>query len=344
VTGSKRDDVLLQAAVVSVVAVLFITCDWRQLGPTVALQSSSIAAAAAWLLVVPLGLMELELVEAVPLAGFVVLGAAVALAMYLALGPLGCFLGCGFGGLVVFLSTQVDHFLVDQAGTALVFAAVYLAVRKAITLRRIEHWPGAEELDPASGEFLERSSLFEAGCHPWAHKYDFRLEIQRIYRMRAARHRPVWASSVSARELFHGTPWDSAYGIVSDGFRLPEHPGMFGKGIYFADCPLKSWQYTQTLGEQLLCCSRGGLILMCLVDLGEQRREARANVDLKGYDRNGWWAWLTLQHGAYDSVVGLDHMRGGALRVPEYVVYNPGNIRIEYIFEVRKRPPGPNGE
>eukprot|EP00415_Alexandrium_ostenfeldii_P004383 UN4383 len=119
---------------------------------------------------------------------------------------------------------------------------------------------------------------------------------------------------------------------------------MFGKGIYFADCPLKSWQYTHNLGEELVCCRRGGLILGCLVDLGEQRLEAKANTNLSGYNRQGWWAWFTLQHGAYDSVVGLDHMQGGALRVPEYVVYNPGNVRVEYIFEVAKRPPGPNGE
>mmetsp|Transcript_153391 Transcript_153391/g.471922 ORF Transcript_153391/g.471922 Transcript_153391/m.471922 type:complete len:84 (+) Transcript_153391:913-1164(+) len=83
---------------------------------------------------------------------------------------------------------------------------------------------------------------------------------------------------------------------------------------------------------------------MCLVDLGEQRRESGANLGLRGYNRNGWWAWLTMQHGAYDSVVGLHHGEGGSLRVPEYVVYNPNNVRVEYIFDVAKRPPGPSGE
>mmetsp|Transcript_9585 Transcript_9585/g.28851 ORF Transcript_9585/g.28851 Transcript_9585/m.28851 type:complete len:373 (-) Transcript_9585:237-1355(-) len=341
-TGSPRSEVFLEAAILYGLGALLFLNDWRRFGPTVALHSSSIAAAVAWLLIVPLGLAGLELVEAIPLAGFAVLAAAVALALYLALGPLGCLLGPAAGALLLYLSTKTDSLVVDELGTAAVFAALHFAVRRALTLRRIEHWPDAEELEPNSYAFRERCDFFEASCYSWAHKYGFRLSVQRIYRMRSAKHRPFWDNP---RHLFHGTPWESAHAIVCDGFRLPEHPGMFGKGIYFADCPLKSWQYTRDVGDGLLgCCRRGGLILQCLVDLGEQRQEANANIGLKGYDRNGWWAWLTLQHGAYDSVVGLDHMHGGALRVPEYVVYNPNNVRVEYIFEVTKRPPGPSGQ
>ena len=36
---------------------------------------------------------------------------------------------------------------------------------------------------------------------------------------------------------------DSARAILDEGFRLPPHAGMYGRGIYFADCPLKSLQY-----------------------------------------------------------------------------------------------------
>mmetsp|Transcript_70663 Transcript_70663/g.206888 ORF Transcript_70663/g.206888 Transcript_70663/m.206888 type:complete len:372 (+) Transcript_70663:72-1187(+) len=340
-TGGRRDDVLLQAAILYALGVFLVLFDWRRLGPAVALQSSLLAAAVAWLFIVPLGLVGLELVEAIPLAGFAALSVAVVITLYFALPPIGCLVGLIVASLLMYLSTQADSLVVDQAGTALVFAALHFSLRRAITVYKIEHWPDAQELDPESREFIERCAFFEKSCHPWMHKYPFRLSVQRIFRMRRANHRPVWAH---ARHLFHGTPWEAAYGIATDGFRLPDHPGMFGKGIYFADCPLKSWQYTKNLGENLMCCRRGGLILMCWVDLGEQRRESQANIRLGGYDRSSWWAWLTLQQGAYDSVVGLDQGQGGSLRVPEYVIYNPSNARVEYIFEVSTRPPGPAGE
>jgi len=339
-TGERRDDVLLMAGVLVVAGTLLVAWDWRRLGPTVALQSGTVAAAFSWLLVVPLGLVGFELVEVMPLVGYVVLSVTVLVTLTLVLQSLGCILGMVAGGTIMFCSTQVDSFIVDLIGMVMVYAAVYTAARKAITLRRIDHWPGAEEVDSMSDEFQNRCDYFMRACKPWQHKYDFRLTIQHLYRMSSANHRMRGAN---VRHLFHGTPWEAAQGIVHDGFRLPDHPGMFGKGIYFADCPLKSWQYTRSM-EQLVCCKRGGLILMCSVDLGESRREARANTHLSGYDRKGWWAWLTGQYGAYDSVVGLEHRQGGALRVPEYVIYSPNNARIEYIFEVAKRSPDKSGE
>lgn len=47
----------------------------------------------------------------------------------------------------------------------------------------------------------------------------------------------------SVARFFHGTRRDSASAITCDGFRLPGWHGMFGRGVYFADCPLKSLQY-----------------------------------------------------------------------------------------------------
>mmetsp|Transcript_72613 Transcript_72613/g.137259 ORF Transcript_72613/g.137259 Transcript_72613/m.137259 type:complete len:112 (-) Transcript_72613:20-355(-) len=80
---------------------------------------------------------------------------------------------------------------------------------------------------------------------------------------------------------------------------------------------------------------RGGLILMCRVELGEIREEKEAAPALSGYKREGWRAWLTGGRGAYDSVKGVDHEEGGALRVPEYVVYRPEQAHLAYMFEVR---------
>mmetsp|Transcript_153391 Transcript_153391/g.471915 ORF Transcript_153391/g.471915 Transcript_153391/m.471915 type:complete len:334 (+) Transcript_153391:78-1079(+) len=222
-TGSPRDDLLLEAAVLSALGALLVIIDWRRLGPTVACHSSSIAAAVAWLLVVPLGLGGLELVEEIPLAGFAVLAAAVAAALVLALGPPGLLLGPAAGGLIFYLSTKADSLVADLVGNAVVFAAVHFAVRRALTVRRVDQWPDAEELDPSSHEFRDRCAFFEAACLAWAHKYDFRLSVRRVFRLRNAMHRPLWAN---ARHLFHGTPLEAAYGIVSDGFRRRACAGL----------------------------------------------------------------------------------------------------------------------
>jgi len=45
--------------------------------------------------------------------------------------------------------------------------------------------------------------------------------------------------------LFHGTTIAGANAIVKEGFRMPDEAGMFGKGIYFAQCPLKSANYAK---------------------------------------------------------------------------------------------------
>eukprot|EP00913_Durusdinium_trenchii_P017689 g16628.t1 len=72
---------------------------------------------------------------------------------------------------------------------------------------------------------------------------------------------------------------------------------MFGKGIYFADCPLKSWRYcfpSQEMANTLpRITGKGGYILMCWVDLGTTRQEKVAKPDLKGYNRKSWWNWIT---------------------------------------------------
>ena len=63
--------------------------------------------------------------------------------------------------------------------------------------------------------------------------------------------------------------------ILADGFRLPSHAGMFGRGIYFADTPLKSLQYTGgTFG-----CVGGGrrYMLVCDVELGNPLETTSAN-------------------------------------------------------------------
>lgn len=245
-----------------------------------------------------------------------------------------------FGGAMVWLIS-------GPCGTAVVFLAAFFCTRVVlgvVFLRDLDpsSWPDVREVSKDSDEFGSQRDHFLSSCEPWKHKYDFDLSVAKLYRIDRAPLQPAQSSSRSegVQALFHGTPWEAAMGIVCDGFRLPNHPGMFGKGIYFADCPLKSWRYCFQSKEMANALPRltgkGGYILMCWVDLGKKRQEKEAKPELNGYNRRSWMNWLTGHRGAYDSVQGLTEEEGGALRVPEYIVYDPAQIRLAYLFEVHK--------
>lgn len=331
-TGETDDTTLFVAGLLVALGGLLVLYDWSALGPTMALQSGAVAAATAWLLVVPLALVSLAFEEQLPIVGYAALGVGTAVVLGETCGIAGALLGLAVAVAAVIFTTAVDSLIADQVGVALLFMAVYWMVRKALGLRRIEQWPGVTEVEPGTTEYSEIVNYFHSCEQSWAHKYDFRLRVMNIYQFgRSQKFR------AGAGLLFHGTTWESALAIVCDGFRLPKHPGMFGKGIYFADCPLKSYQYTRAgLGECTGCLGRGGLILMCPVRLGNTRPERAANAGLSGYNRNSLWACLTFQTGAYDSVVGVEAEQGGALRVPEYVVYDPAQAALSYIVEVSR--------
>jgi len=244
--------------------------------------------------------------------------------------------------LTLWLAWFAGAFIAGHFGTIMVFLATYWIVRQMIGLRSLHpsHWPYVTVVTEASAEFREQCDFFKAASAQWQHKYDFGLTVKQLYRVDRPNRGVTPSAGTSGRErkLFHGTQREHAKAIIADGFRLPSNPGMFGKGIYFADCPLKSWRYCfasrqlsllipETLGQ-------GGLILMCWVDLGTTREERVAAPSLTGYNHRGWYAWLTRGRGAYDSVVGVTEEGGGALRVPEYVIYNPDQAHITYMFEV----------
>merc|ERR1712032_1033496 len=237
---------------------------------------------------------------------------------------------------IVFVNHN-DASITAQAGILLNLLALHRLTQHAVTMLFIDLWPGVAELDPWTQEFQEQVDFFTASCLPWCRSYDFQLHVNSIFRVGSPTSNGKRGQPKSHRHLFHGTSRHAARNIVSTGFRLPNHPGMFGKGIYFADCPLKSWRYAaDNLSDPYPCaCNRRvGLILSCSVDLGQQRQAASAEPTLQGYNRRSWWAWLTGQYGAYDSVVGLDKGRGGTLRVPEYVIYDPRQAKTDYIFVV----------
>lgn len=328
-----------------IVAGLAVAYDWSLKGPTVALKNTLAAAVVAWILVVPLGVVTHSLLNYFTSLIIVAAASLLILSVFLQFGLCGGWLFAllilsvfiVFGGSMVWLIS-------GPLGGAVIFLVAFFCTRVifgVIFLRDLDPsaWPHVKEVEKNSDEFRSQKEYFMTNCQPWAHKYDFNLSVSKIYRI--DKPDPWTASSAdSSRALFHGTSWEAAMGIVCDGFRLPSHPGMFGKGIYFADCPLKSWRYcfpSQEMANTLpRITGKGGYILMCWVDLGTTRQEKVAKPDLKGYNRKSWWNWITRQRGAYDSVTGLTEEEGGALRVPEYIVYDPKQVRLAYLFEVFK--------
>merc|ERR1712029_447709 len=109
---------------------------------------------------------------------------------------------------------------------------------------------------------------------------------------------------------------------------------MFGKGIYLAGCPLKSWQYTEGAKEggtshtDWAAHPRTGYILMCWVELGRSKHEKKSCSHLTRAPHRTFREWQRGED-RYTSVVGDDYRAGGVLRVPEFVVYEPTRIRVE---------------
>mmetsp|Transcript_28763 Transcript_28763/g.52414 ORF Transcript_28763/g.52414 Transcript_28763/m.52414 type:complete len:460 (+) Transcript_28763:53-1432(+) len=327
--------------------------DWSFYGPTVALQSCAAAGILSLAIVMFFG----ELIPA--LSYMIMLMASLILTAFLTLtlGPFGLIVGIILIIMVFLWAGTVTgtvlsvfgHVLYDTGdlGESLVFLFSFCILRSGMSVvqgvQAPSHWPYTTELKKDSPEFKQQSRFFMEACSKWAHKFDFQLEIMRVYRVQKpddASDPPLFPNT-GAIQLYHGTTWEAAKAIVCDGFRLPAHAGMFGKGIYFADCPLKCWRYcfaSKTLSTALpKATGRGGMIFLNWVELGKIRDEKVARTELTGYDRGNWKNWLRGDRHAYDSVRGVEEEQGGSVRVPEYVIYNPKQARISYIFEVRHR-------
>jgi len=331
--------------IILLVAAGCIYYDFDNYGPTVAIQNGAMSAGIAWILVVPLWSVTESLAGPVfYVFFFCILFVAATLCVSMCggfpLGVIGAILVILLG---LFLCNFAVAFLQGTFGTVIVFLVTYVVVRNIIGLRVQDPatWSYVSQVSKDSVEFREQCDYLKAANTAWEHKYNFDLTVKTLYRI----DRPSMSSGAlprqareNTRQLFHGTQWDYAKGIITDGFRLPAHAGMFGRGVYFADCPLKSWRYcfqNKQLSEIIpRTTGKGGLILLCDVALGVTREEKKANKELAGFDRSSWRAWFTRERGAYDSVVGVTEEAGGALRVPEYVVYNPDQVRMIYMFEV----------
>lgn len=225
------------------------------------------------------------------------------------------------------------------AATALVFARWLTATRWTVAdlpgrRQKIFRLSFARHVPKDSVEFQSIEAFVGDRCRAYAGKYPFSLKLVGLHKvMNPALEslfdgRTTESRTENVRQLFHGSTLRNTHGILCSGFRLPGKAGMFGAGIYFADCPLKSWQY---------CRDGRGAVLLCDVDLGNSRAETQATPKVSGTAdlQPGWIAWLFGAE-TYDSVTAVAAEEGGSVRVPEYVVYSPGQAVPRYVLQLHR--------
>eukprot|EP00406_Dinophysis_acuminata_P046668 CAMPEP_0179298308 /NCGR_PEP_ID=MMETSP0797-20121207/45924_1 /TAXON_ID=47934 /ORGANISM="Dinophysis acuminata, Strain DAEP01" /LENGTH=223 /DNA_ID=CAMNT_0021007687 /DNA_START=1 /DNA_END=672 /DNA_ORIENTATION=+ len=180
-------------------------------------------------------------------------------------------------------------------------------------------------------------------------KYGFTLRVTKLRRVRLSAALEAYEAEAdklgAPTRLFHGTDMASARAICESGFRLPTRKGMFGRGVYFADTPLKSagfapesswWPFLRRLATNGLSAAfkrEGGQMLLCDVYLGVCRtlRWSASNLDPGKDLRAGWFRQL-FGLGDYNSV----YAPGGlfaAVNVPEYIVYTECQGIPRYLVE-----------
>lgn len=184
-------------------------------------------------------------------------------------------------------------------------------------------------------DMLER---FGKDCQMAHSMYDFELEVVRVFelsnpgleqRFRLIQNR-LNSEDPQIKQLYHGTSWEHARDIIANGFKLPKHNGMFGKGIYFAGTPLKSWQYSN------ISFHSTQFMLVCDVALGCAAEQNQAGPPPSRRQLLNIVRCQRVHLPACDSVTGLSHDQGGILRVQEHVVYHPDQALPRYLLELRE--------
>lgn len=177
--------------------------------------------------------------------------------------------------------------------------------------------------------------------------YRCRMKVSRLWQVRECRllreYRREAEQLGVPTQLFHGSSPQKIALIAKGGFQLPSHAGMFGKGVYFARCPLKSANYARedswgpflwrvVTGDKWFE-RKGGQVLVCDVYLGNTKTLRRsANGFDPVMDLKAGWLRGTFGFGDYHSV----HAQGGffgAVNVEEFIVYRIEQAIPRYVIE-----------
>jgi hypothetical protein len=227
----------------------------------------------------------------------------------------------------------------------LVALVVPLVLIDRFVLPLVGSWPCIDATPVSGDELVALQVEFQEATHAHqSHYRSFGIRLVSAYRVvnaslsndfeaRCALLRREGKSDRASR-LYHGTSTPSAKAIVQSGFELPTRSGMFGKGIYFADTPLKSLQYTRSSG---FLFGRKGVMLACDVALGNSMLKRAADNKLEAQSKKFKRGLIPRLFGkkSFDSVTA-DAGKLGAVRVPEYVVYDAAQALPKYVLIVEK--------
>lgn len=125
------------------------------------------------------------------------------------------------------------------------------------------------------------------------------------------------------QQLYHGTDFAGIKGICESGFRLPHNTAynMFGPGIYLAEVPQKSSDYTDD----------NGYIIICDVAVGRIKKIRNAILDPSKDLKKSYLFGLVKRE--YDTV----HAPAGTSTISdEHIVFDPDRIVPRYIIETTR--------
>jgi hypothetical protein len=216
--------------------------------------------------------------------------------------------------------------------------------------------PGMDEIfkdDPAWTAIEDLINQRSAKYTSW---YRYKLRVRKLWRVRQCDVLQQQESQAvqlgEPTQLFHGTNTANALKIATSGFQLPIKKGMFGRGVYFAETPLKSAKFApedvnfiehiqrfaqkgfqQGVSDLIAGRKERGQMLLCDVYLGttkilrHSRNDFDPEIDLKG----GWLRGITGL-GDYHSAYAPGGWFG-AVNVSEYIVYQPYQGVPKYMIE-----------
>lgn len=198
-------------------------------------------------------------------------------------------------------------------------------------------------IDRNSPEFSHFYHLTRDSHGP-THK-TFALEVIEGFRINRVEDEARFKGNLPNHKLlWHGSRLTNFVNILTNGLKVapPDaiHTGyMFGKGIYFADTVSKSANYC------FADFNHDGLLLLCEVALGTTRTLHRAeNITNIPNDTEQSVMGLGMYHSTLARVVdGMPIAAGNiqkrieraCLLYNEYVVYDPSQVKIKYLFKIK---------
>lgn len=140
--------------------------------------------------------------------------------------------------------------------------------------------------------------------------------------------------------LVHGSAFSNWVSIVKNGFLIPNHPGMFGRGIYFANSATKSIGYCKGGSGDNVC------LALCRVKLGKKMlktKNAMSNLTPESVKKQGISSvkgcgrFTPSLHSSFqDSLIPtgklIEKDKNRVLYHDEYIVYDPNLVEIRYLL------------